>query len=152
MSEKVKPQPKISDDYLELVQRFPLVPIRDQVHFKQAAKVIDELSVIDEHRLSQGQSDYLFVLTELVERFEDTHHPWEEEFDDGVECLRYLLDQHAMSASDLGRLLGNRQIGAAILRGARALSKSHVIKLARYFNVTADLFLREGAVHKRRAS
>ena len=132
-----------TDDYLELVRHFPLVPIKGSVHLKQAFDVIDELSIIDEERLTQGQSDYLEVLTGLVEKYEETHHPVEPAFKDGIGALKYLLDQHGMTASDLGRLLGNRQLGAAILRRQRQLSKAHVVKLANHFNVSVDLFLRE---------
>ena len=46
-----------------------------------------------------------------------------------------------MTASDLGRVLGNRSLGAAILRGDRAISKANAIKLADYFKVSAALFL-----------
>lgn len=34
-----------------------------------------------------------------------------------IDMLRYLMEGHDMSASDLGRLLGNRERGPAILRG-----------------------------------
>jgi HTH-type transcriptional regulator/antitoxin HigA len=143
---------KVADDYLELVRRFPLVPIRNDAHLKQAVRMIDELSIIDEEKLSMGQSDYLMVLSDLVERFEDAHDPFEAAFDDGIDALRYLLEQHQMTASDLGRLLGNRQHGAAILRRARQLSKANVLKLASHFNVSTDLLLRERPEAKRRAS
>jgi antitoxin component HigA of HigAB toxin-antitoxin module len=46
-----------------------------------------------------------------------------------------------MNASDLGRLLGQRELGPKILNGARSLSKRHIRKLSEYFGVTADTFL-----------
>jgi len=46
-----------------------------------------------------------------------------------------------MTASDLGRLLGQRQLGATILRGDRKLSKTHIRRLAEHFHVDAGLFL-----------
>jgi antitoxin component HigA of HigAB toxin-antitoxin module len=49
-------------------------------------------------------------------------------------------------------LLGNRQLGAAILRRQRQLSKEHVLKLADHFKVSADLLLRPRAKVARRAS
>jgi HTH-type transcriptional regulator/antitoxin HigA len=152
MPNKIIQTAKISDDYLDLVRRFPLVPIRDNAHLKQAIRMIDELSVIDEEKLSTGQAGYLRVLSDLVEKFEDAHFSLEAAFDDGVSALKFLLEQHQMTASDLGRLLGNRQVGAAILRRARQLSKANVLKLAAHFNVTADLLLRERMVANRRAS
>ena len=38
-----------TDDYLELVRHFPLVPIKGSVHLKQAFDVIDELYLSEMH-------------------------------------------------------------------------------------------------------
>ena len=133
---------RIAADYLELVSRFPLAPIKGKKHLKDALALIDELGVIDEDRLTPGQTDYLLVLSDLVERYEDAHFPGETPFADGIAALEYLMRQTEMSASDLGRLLGSRQLGPLILRRERELSKAHIIKLAGYFKVSTDLFLR----------
>jgi HTH-type transcriptional regulator/antitoxin HigA len=131
----------VSDDYLELIKRFPLAPIRGERHFKEAVGMIDELSIIDEEKLTAGQADYLLVLSDLVERYEDRHFQEKGAFGDGVQALAYLMEQRGMSASDLGRLLGSRSLGSAILRRERELSKGHVVKLARYFGISTDLLL-----------
>src|SRR4051794_31815156 len=94
----------VAKDYLELVRRFPLVPIKSRQHLKEAFKVIDGLSIIDEEKLSPGQEDYLIVLSGLVERYEDEVGAVADPLLSGLDALKYLLDQHAMSASDLGRL------------------------------------------------
>jgi antitoxin component HigA of HigAB toxin-antitoxin module len=133
---------KIPADYLELVNRLPLAPIRNRKRLKDALDLIDELGIIDENQLTPGQADYLLVLSDLVERYEDAHFPGETPFEDGIAALEYLMQQTQMSASDLGRLLGSRQLGPLILRRERELSKSHIVKLAGYFKVSTDLFLR----------
>jgi antitoxin component HigA of HigAB toxin-antitoxin module len=133
---------KVAADYLELVRRFPLAPIRDKRSLKDALTLIDELGIIDEDRLTPGEADYLLVLSDLVERYEHAHSPVATPFRDGVDALEYLMGQARMSSSDLGRLLGNRQLGAAIVRRERELSKAHVVKLAEHFKVSTDLFLR----------
>ena len=46
-----------------------------------------------------------------------------------------------MSASDLGRLLGDRSLGPRILNGDRALSKAHIKILANHFNVSPAVLL-----------
>ena len=56
-------------------------------------------------------------------------------------ALKALLAEHGMTASDLGRLLGNRTLGAAILAGRRSLSKAHIKQLADHFKVEPGLFL-----------
>ena len=47
-----------------------------------------------------------------------------------------------MNASDLGRLLGQRQLGAKILSGDRDLSKAHIQTLAAHFGVSPAVFLK----------
>ena len=136
------------DEYGELCAAFPLVPLRTRAELRAAEKVMDRLAVVDEDRATPAQEDYLFVLTQLyaaAERrlFADELAELEASLEaiTGVDVLRFLLDRRGMSGGDLGRLLGNRQMGNAILRGDRQLSKEHVRVLAGFFGVHADLFL-----------
>jgi HTH-type transcriptional regulator/antitoxin HigA len=144
--------PVIDGDYLNLIQQFPLMPIKNDRHLRQAHEVIDRLAIIDEKKLTQGQANYLYALSELVWVYEQKHHSIQSPDLDGVDLLKYLLEQNDMSASDLGRLLGNRQLGAAILRRERQLSKAHLLKLCARFNVSAELFLKTRPSGRRKAS
>jgi HTH-type transcriptional regulator / antitoxin HigA len=134
--------PQARDDYLELVKTFRLTPIKDERHLDQALGVIDRISIIDEEKLTPGQADYLYALSDLVWLYEQKHRRIDLSHLDAVEALKYLLEQRGMSASDLGRLLGNRSLGSAILRRQRGLSKDHIRRLAEHFGVTPALFLR----------
>jgi antitoxin component HigA of HigAB toxin-antitoxin module len=133
------------DNYLQLVLGHPLKAIRNDAELRAAHKAIDPLSVIDENKLTPGQADYLFALTDLIWAYEQQHHPLDlrqGDHADGIDLLRMLMEEKGMNASDLGRLLGKRQLGSAILRRERQLSKSHITRLAAYFGVSADLLLR----------
>jgi antitoxin component HigA of HigAB toxin-antitoxin module len=133
------------DDYIELILAHPLKAIRNEGELRAAYKVLDPLSAIDEGKLTAGQSDYLLALTDLVWAYEQQHHPVDlsrGDHADGIDVLQMLLDERGLNASDLGRLLGKRQLGSAILRRERQLSKSHVVKLAGYFGVSTDVLLR----------
>jgi HTH-type transcriptional regulator/antitoxin HigA len=152
MPTKIARHTRVADDYLALISRFPLVPIKNARHLKEAFELLDELSIVDEEKLTGGQADYLLVLTDLVEKYEDEHHPVESAFEDGIAALAFLLDEHDMTASDLGRLLGNRQLGATILRRERQLSKGHVIKLANHFKVSTDLLILDKASKRNAAN
>lgn len=132
---------KVRDDYLALIRRFALAPIRDRNQYEQAVRMIDDLSIIDEERLTPGQADYLAVLTDLIEAFELRQERSGAVRLTGLELLKFLLQENQMTASDLGRLLGNRQLGSAVLRGQRQLSKVHIRKVCERFKVSADLFL-----------
>lgn len=142
----------VRPDYLRLVQRFPLAPIRNKSHLKQALAMVDELSIIDEEKLTPGQADYLRVLSDLVERYEEEHFPFQNAFKHGAEALQYLVAETGMTASQLGDLLGNKRLGPVILRGERELSKAHIVKLAEHFSVSTDLFLMPAPKKVRKAS
>lgn len=75
----------------------------------------------------------------LIEAHENKHFPIDTQ--NPVETLKFLLDSNGLNASDLGRILGQRQLGSKILKGERQLSKTHIKELADYFSVEPGLFL-----------
>jgi HTH-type transcriptional regulator / antitoxin HigA len=131
------------DEYLELVQRLPLKPIRNSRQLRAAHRVIDELTKIPEHRLSRDQLDYLEVLGDLTTAYENRLMKAELKGVNGLDVLKHLLEANDMSASDLGRLLGQREFGSKILRGERSISRSHARRLGERFGLPAETFLRD---------
>lgn len=125
------------EEYFALVDRFPLVPIRDEPHLDAAMAVIDEL--IDRANLTRSEQDYLDVLSDLVERFED------EQVDlpdvSGLAVLKHLMTEHNLRQSDLVPLFGSKSIVSEVLSGKRRIALNHVAKLSAYFGVPADVFL-----------
>ncbi len=148
-SEQVKAlrPPGIPDRYEDLVQLLPPRPIHNEMELSKAHEMIDRLVGFT---LNAEQEDYLEALTVFVEAYEAEHWPIDTSHITPLESLKFLLEQNDMSASDLGRLLGNRSLGSAILTGRRALSKAHVLKLAERFKVDPGLFLASDAPPKRR--
>jgi HTH-type transcriptional regulator / antitoxin HigA len=128
-------------DYLALVRRFPLRPIRDEGDYDAALEVLDGLVTKDEGELTAGERDYLDTLTLLVERYEDDHHRIDPGRSSPVETLKYLMDQSGMGVADLGRLIGSQPAASMIVHGRRDLSKAHIRKLADHFKVEPGLFL-----------
>ena len=134
----------VRDDYFILIKEFPLTPIHSSAHLKASHKVIDRLALKGTTRrgLTPGQQAYLEVLVDLVERYETKQAGQAlASGRDGVDRLRFLLEEHNLTASDLGRLLGSRDLGSKILRRERELSKSHMLILASHFQVDPGLFL-----------
>jgi HTH-type transcriptional regulator/antitoxin HigA len=130
--------------YAALIREFPLRPIHDRAELGIATEIMDRLCVLDDP--TPDQADYLEVLTGLIEAYERRENVIQWPRGDPCSILRFLLKEHGMSASDLGRLLGQRQLGAAILRGDRKLSKTHIKKLADHFRLDASLFLDDAEV------
>jgi antitoxin component HigA of HigAB toxin-antitoxin module len=60
----------------------------------------------------------------------------------GLDVLKHLLEANDLNASDLGRILGQRELGSKILRGGRQISRSHAKALGKRFALPAETFLR----------
>lgn len=129
------------DDYLELVKRFPLRVIGNERELDAATKVGLQVAAKGEAALSEGQTQFLDVLDRLLEDYEDAFHGMPVGDTTPLERLRSVAAEAGWSASDLGRLLGNRSLGSLLLTGRRELSKTHVRLLAEHFKVDAGYFL-----------
>ncbi|MAX26723.1 MAG: hypothetical protein CMJ19_19695 [Phycisphaeraceae bacterium] len=133
--------PKTFDDLVKLL--CPHV-ILDEAAYENAIEMMDVLTSIPQDRITNGQAEYMQTLGILVAEFEGRHDSINAQELSSVEMLAFLMDQHEMNASDLGRLLGNRALGSKIMRGERELSKVHIRTLCRHFNVSSDVFVMAG--------
>ena len=127
--------------YDELIELFPLRPIHDDVELANATEMAHRLAIIDEDSLSADQADYLDVLSNEIERYEQKCHPIRVKHLTGLDALKFLVKEHGMSGSALGRILGNRTLGPGILSGDRHLSQANIKALAKYFSVNPGLFM-----------
>jgi HTH-type transcriptional regulator/antitoxin HigA len=139
---RVKKESKPGDglpDYLELVRRFPLRPIRSDKELDRASEMIDAL-LVRPSPLAPLERDYLEVLSDLVERYEDSHHPMPEA--SGADVLRHLMEARGVTQSQVAAATGivNSTI-SAVLSGKRRLSVPHIEKLSAYFHVGPGAFL-----------
>src|SRR5712691_11393266 len=87
-----------TESYWKLCRRFPLRPITNEAELDQATAIIDELVDRGFDNLDPGEADYLDVLSELSEAYEDKQHPLEP-VSDG-EMLEFLCDQHQVTRSE----------------------------------------------------
>ncbi len=128
----------LPDNFLELQATLVMLsPIHSKSDYTKALKVAGMLAPRND--LTKSQTDYLGSLVNNVEsyekeRFSDNNH-------NPLDLLQFLLDENQLNGSDLGRILGNRTLGYAILKEQRQLSKSHIVKLAEHFSVSPALFI-----------
>ena len=101
-------------------------PINDDIDYDNTLEVIDRLAT--QKRLSPDPEEYLQTLSILVEKYDRDHFD-DSIVSDSISRLKRLMEHHDLTASDVGRILGNRSLGAAILRGQRKISKSTAPKL-----------------------
>jgi len=131
-------------DYIALVRRLPLRPIRSKAEHQAALRAIASLSAKGDDRLTAGEVDYLEAIGRFVADYEREHvlsvlnrtrraTP--------LEVLRHLMESRAMTSAQLGDVLGSRPAAAMILKGRRELSKAHIRTAAAHFSVSPAVFL-----------
>jgi len=132
---------KTGDRYLDLVRQFPLRPLRTDADLDAAVTVIDAL--IDRSRITAAEQDYLDVLSDLVEAYEDETIPMRPVGD--AELLRFLVEQKSVTQAEAASGAGIAESTiSAVLGGKRKLNRTQIANLARYFHVEPGVFLSEG--------
>jgi HTH-type transcriptional regulator / antitoxin HigA len=121
-----------------MIRRFSLRPIRTEAELDAASGVIDELT--DREDLSPAESDYLDVLGDLVEKYEDEHV--EMPYVSDAAMLRSLMDEKGVRQADVVRGTGiSKTVLSLVLHGKRDLTREHIGALSKYFEVNPAVFL-----------
>lgn len=125
--------------YGDLITEFPLRPIRTDSQLERAGQIAFRLAT--QGSLSRDEQDYLDVLSDLVEKYEDEHHPLPENIS-GVEALQFLIEENGLTVAKLSAKTGIRASTLSeILNGKRSLGLRHIQKLCAYFRAAPSLFL-----------
>lgn len=120
------PYAKIPKTYAGLMALHLLRPIRDQVDADNAAEMIDMLAG---HTLNAEQTDYLDLLGDLYEKWENLQFPLSRAT--GAELLRLALAERNEGAASLAKLLGiDVSLAYRLLRGERQLTSTQIRKVA----------------------
>jgi HTH-type transcriptional regulator / antitoxin HigA len=131
----------VRDDYLDLVRQFPLRPLRDDREQQQAVYVLSGLVGRVHGRLSPGEREYADALGCFIRQYDDRVFPLPRHKSTPLELVQSLMEDHAMSSTDLGRVLGSATAASLFLAGKRELSKNHIRRLSGHFKIDAGVFL-----------
>lgn len=128
------------DEYLELILQYPLKPIATEAGHAEA---IRRLAMLDGRvvPLTSNEMEYTDALAILIKDYEARNHCLGLYEKDPMEILKHLMAERKMSVNDLGKVIGSQSSASQVLAGKRQLSKTHIRKLADYFQVNAGLFL-----------
>ena len=128
---------KLPTTYSGLCARHMPRPIHDKVGYDNAVEMIDALAG---HSLNADQTDYLEILSRLVEDYDAAHHKLPAVR--GIAALAYLLEENDLTGDDLAALLEvDRSTAYKILKGNRGLTPAHLAALSKRFKVHAELFI-----------
>ena len=131
---------ELHEDYLTLIRRFPLRPIRDDGDYAAAVEVLDRLVTKDEKDLTAGEHDYLDALTRFVEDYDQKNFPVGPDARPPLARLKSLMATAGLSPAGLGDIIGSRPAASMVLGGSRELSKAQIRKLAEHFKIDAGYF------------
>ncbi|MGH7214548.1 MAG: helix-turn-helix domain-containing protein [Tepidisphaeraceae bacterium] len=130
------------DSYMALVRGFPLRPILTETEYDAATDVLEKLVVRNPDGLDPGESDYVDVLSDLVEDYDRRHYPMPKDRRSPSQRLTSLLDSSGMTQAALGKVIGaNQPMVSLVLAGKRQLTIDHIRHLSAYFKINAGYFL-----------
>ena len=132
-------------DYLELIRQLPLWPIESADVHRRGLALANKLLEKKARggKLSRGETGYLSVLLELLEKYERAKFP-RRRVGDG-EMLAHLIE-----AKDVTQVQVERETGvaaptiSAVIAGRRRLTRDQIGKLSAYFNVAPTAFSFDG--------
>ena len=135
---EVRPADRTSDRYFALIRELPLpAPLRSDGELDQAIAMIDRL--LARGRLA-GEEDYLDVLSDLVEKYENQHYPIEPV--PGLNALRHLVESSGKTRATVAAEAGLPELTLSeVLLARRRLNTRHIGILARYFRIDPGVFL-----------
>ncbi len=129
---------RIRDDYLDLVKRFPLRPLKDDNEHAEAVEIVQELLT---RKLTSGEGQYLDGLIVFVTKYEDELPAIDTDTVTPQEALRFLMESNGLSQAQIARIAGASVSAVSMfLSGTRGLSKPAIKALAERFKVSADVF------------
>jgi antitoxin component HigA of HigAB toxin-antitoxin module len=64
----------VTEKYKVLIERFPLVPIKNDAHLDTAHEVAQSL-LLRKEPIALDESEYLEVLLDQIGKYEKKHHP-----------------------------------------------------------------------------
>ena len=136
--------------FRQLMRDIPPQPIEDKSLHAHYAQLVEKLSVVlmrarkgpAQDRLTRqaiaGLAQYVKLISELVEHYEKEQYRVK---DDPIGTLKFLMEQHGLSQTDLAKEFGGQPVVSDVLAGRRPLNKNHILKLAARFHVSPAAFL-----------
>ncbi|EDX85310.1 hypothetical protein S7335_3009 [Synechococcus sp. PCC 7335] len=116
----------------------PILTIRTEQDYDHSIERLN--SLVDEVGTDETHPLYtlLETLSLVIQSYEETHHAIPDS--DGIEVLSYLMEEHALTESDLPEL-GEKVAVTKILARQEELELHHIRALANRFNVSPSVFI-----------
>lgn len=124
--------------YSRLVAKARPAVIKTEEENNRMLALVERLMAKGES-LTAEEGELLELLSSLIADFEEKTYAIKEP--SPLAMLWHLMDARGLTAKDLWDVLGSKGITSEVLNAKRGLSKTHIKKLATFFNVSPELFL-----------
>jgi HTH-type transcriptional regulator/antitoxin HigA len=113
-------------------------PVKTKKDYHNA---LARLEVIFDAKLGTVEGDELEILSMLIEKYEDKHHPIGDP--DPIEAIKFRMEQLEIKPKDLENIIGAKSHVSEILNRKRKLSLSMIRKLHVVLNIPAEILVKE---------
>jgi HTH-type transcriptional regulator / antitoxin HigA len=118
-------------------EEMQVTPIKSPRDYKRALKEIEGLMAARRNTLD---GDRLDVLVTLMEAWEAKHYPLD--LPDGVEAIKYHMEQQGLAPRDLVPFIGNRNRVYEVLSRKRTLTLAMVRRLHEGLGIPAESLIK----------
>ena len=106
----------------------------------ECERLTSELLRLDEiEALSPEEKELAELLTVLIDAYEERRYPIPKS--SPRQTLHHLMEARNLTQKDLWKIFGSKGITSEVFHGKRSISKTQAKKLARFFHVSAELFI-----------
>jgi HTH-type transcriptional regulator/antitoxin HigA len=130
---------KIARHYRALNAAIPLHPIRTKADYARAVTALNAMLDAGAADESHPLADLAATLGELIGDYDDKHHSLPADLN-GIDMVRFLMQQHNLMQSDLGEL-GSQGVVSELLSGKRDLNVRQIKLLSERFKLPAAAFI-----------
>ncbi len=113
--------------------------IRNDAQYEQVVDFMNGLLDLVGDNEDHELADFLDLVGQLVEDYENTRYPFPEATPH--EVLRFIMEQHGLKQTDLAEEIGGQSVVSEILNGKREVNARQAKALAARFGVSAAAFL-----------
>lgn len=128
---------EITAHFAALTDVIPLHPVCSARDYDEAVATLNRLLDAGVANETHPLADLVDTLGTLIAEYEDSHYLREEV--SPVAMLKFLMDQHRLSQSELAEI-GSQRVVSGVLSGKRELNTRQIRALADRFKVPASLF------------
>jgi len=123
-----------------------ILHIKTEEDYQTALDTIEHLFSEAKDTVDDPLNDLIEIISRAVEKYELTQEDvtlFEKQANNEsqeISVIRVLMNQHHLTLSDFKNEIGSKSLVSMILNGKRNLTKEHIEKLSRKFNLDPALF------------